>query len=331
MSAPATVRPGAPIALCCGEPAGIGPEIAVLAWEKLRDDCPFVWIGDRRHLPDGTPIELVDNLDQVASSCARALPVLHHEFAGAAGAGMPDPANARGVIEVIKRGVDLVQSGAARALCTAPINKKALIDGAGFAYPGHTEYLGALVGARRAVMMLVSPELRVVPTTIHIPLSEVPDALTPTLLRETIAITAAGLRDFFGIAHPRIAVAGLNPHAGEGGAMGREEIDWIAPLIGSLKEAYAIEGPLPGDTMFHAAAREKYDVAIAMYHDQALIPIKTLDFDRGVNVTLGLPFLRTSPDHGTAFDIAGMGRANPSSLIEALKLAHGAGLVQKRF
>ncbi len=321
----------APVALSCGEPAGIGPEIAVRAWETLRDDCPFVWIGDPRHLPDGTPIELVDDLGLVASVSARALPVMPHEFAGAAVAGVPDPANARGVIEVIKRGVDLVQSGAARALCTAPINKLALIEGAGFAYPGHTEYLGALVGAGRVVMMLVSPELRVVPTTIHIPLSEVPGALTPSLLRETITITATGLRDYFGIAHPRIAVAGLNPHAGEGGAMGREELDWIAPLIDSLKDLYAIEGPLPADTMFHSAARERYDVAIAMYHDQALIPIKTLDFDRGVNVTLGLPFLRTSPDHGTAFDIAGSGQANPSSLIEALKLAHGAEAVQKKF
>ena len=325
----------APVALCCGEPAGIGPEIAVRAWETLGDECPFVWIGDPRHLPGGTAIELVDDLGDVASVSARAMPVMLHEFAGAAVAGVPDPDNARGVIEVIKRGVDLVQTGAARALCTAPINKKALIDGAGFAYPGHTEFLGALVGARRAVMMLVSPELRVVPVTIHIPLSEVPGALTPALLRETIAITAAGLRDYFGIARARIAVAGLNPHAGEGGVMGREELDWIAPLIGSLADLYAIEGPLPGDTMFHAAARERYDVAIAMYHDQALIPIKTLDFDRGVNVTLGLPFLRTSPDHGTAFDIAGLGQANPSSLIEALKLAQGAGLgagaVQKRF
>ncbi|MCF6232191.1 MAG: 4-hydroxythreonine-4-phosphate dehydrogenase PdxA [Rhodobacteraceae bacterium] len=325
----------APVALCCGEPAGIGPEIAVQAWDKLRDDCPFVWIGDPRHLPAGTPVELIDDLGRVASASARALPVMVHEFAGTAVPGRPDPANARGVIEVIRRGVDLVQSGAARALCTAPINKLALIEGAGFAYPGHTEYLGALVGAPRAVMMLVSPELRpqlrVVPATIHIPLSEVPGALTPALLRQTIAITVTGLRNYFGISHPRIAVAGLNPHAGEGGAMGQEELDWIAPLLSSLNEDFTIEGPLPADTMFHAAARQRYDVAIAMYHDQALIPIKTLDFDRGVNVTLGLPFLRTSPDHGTAFDIAGLGRANPSSLIEALKLAHEAGAIRTRF
>lgn len=316
----------APVALCCGEPAGIGPELARQAWDELRDTCPFVWIGDPRHLPAGTPLVEIDDLAQVAGVCAHALPVLAHGFGAPATPGHPDPANARGVIEVIERGVALVQSGAASALCTAPIHKKALIDGAGFAYPGHTEFLAALAGVGRAVMMLVSPELRVVPATIHIALSQVPRALTPELLRETITITAQGLRARFGIARPRIAVAGLNPHAGEGGAMGREELDWIAPLLASMTSpGYVLSGPHPADTMFHAAARQTYDVAIAMYHDQALIPIKTLDFDRGVNVTLGLPFLRTSPDHGTAFDIAGQGLANPTSLIEALKLAGSAG------
>lgn len=317
----------APVALCCGEPAGIGPELAVRAWEVLRDDVPFVWIGDHRHLPAGTPISLVTDLAEVKGVCARALPVLAHEFAAPCVHGVADPANAKGVIEVIERGVDLVQSGAASALCTAPIHKKALIDGAGFAYPGHTEFLAALTGAQRAVMMLVSPKLRVVPTTIHIAIADVPHALTPDLLRDTIAITARGLRQYFAIARPRIAVAGLNPHAGEGGAMGQEELDWIAPLLATMTSpGFTLRGPIPADTMFHAAARETYDVAIAMYHDQALIPIKTLDFDRGVNVTLGLPFFRTSPDHGTAFDIAGKGIANPSSLIEALRLAHVAGM-----
>jgi 4-hydroxythreonine-4-phosphate dehydrogenase len=226
------------------------------------------------------------------------------------------------VIDAIETGVSLVQSGAASALCTAPIHKKALIDGADFAYPGHTEFLAALAGRSRVVMMLASEQLRVVPATIHIPLSQVPSRLTPDLLRDTIAITADGLRRQFGIPHPRIAVAGLNPHAGEGGKMGREELDWIAPLLADLTpDGYTVTGPHPADTMFHAAARARYDAAIAMYHDQALIPIKTLDFDRGVNVTLGLPFIRTSPDHGTALDIAGKGMANPTSLIEALKLA----------
>ncbi|MEO0402358.1 MAG: 4-hydroxythreonine-4-phosphate dehydrogenase PdxA, partial [Pseudomonadota bacterium] len=223
---------------------------------------------------------------------------------------------------VIARGVDLVTCGAAAALCTAPIHKKVLIDGAGFSYPGHTEYLEALTGAPRAVMMLASDALRVVPTTIHIALSDVPRVLTPDLLRDTIEITAQSLRDDFGISAPRIAVAGLNPHAGEGGAMGRDELDWIAPLIARMAaDGQDVSGPWPADTMFHVAARASYDVAVCMYHDQALIPIKTLDFDLGVNVTLGLPIIRTSPDHGTAFDIAGRGVANPTSMIQAIKLA----------
>lgn len=215
-----------------------------------------------------------------------------------------------------------MRSGAASALCTAPIHKKALKDGAGFAYPGHTEYLAALAGVERVVMMLASDMLRVVPTTIHIPVAEVPRALTAALLTDTLLITHAALRRDFGLAAPRIAVAGLNPHAGEGGAMGVEEIEMIIPVLDALRaEGMDIIGPMSADTMFHAAARKSYDVAVCMYHDQALIPIKTLDFDRGVNVTLGLPFIRTSPDHGTAFDIAGQGIANPTSLIEALKLA----------
>ncbi len=312
----------APVALTCGDPAGIGPELAVKAWRALRRNCPFVWIGDPRHLPVDAPIETVGDPAQAIAASARALPVLAHRFPAAATPGRPAPANAHGVIEVIERAVALVQSGRAGAVCTAPIHKKVLIDGAGFAFPGHTEFLGALAGARRVVMMLASPTLRVVPATIHMPLSQVPRALTPELLGETIAVTADGLRERFGIAHPRIAVAGLNPHAGEGGAMGHEELDWIAPLLRRMDGAgFTLSGPHPADTLFHAAARRRYDAAIAMYHDQALIPIKTLDFDRGVNVTLGLPFVRTSPDHGTAFDIAGQDRANPTSLIEALKLA----------
>ncbi|PJE37264.1 4-hydroxythreonine-4-phosphate dehydrogenase PdxA [Pseudooceanicola lipolyticus] len=312
----------APIALSCGEPAGIGPELALRAWQVLRDSCPFVWIGDPRHLPPDSPVAELDDPAQAMDASATALPVLPHRFAAPATPGIADPRNARGVIEVLERAVGLVQSGAAAALCTAPIHKKALIDGAQFAYPGHTEFLAALAGVERVVMMLASDQLRVVPATIHIALAQVPQVLTPALLRATIEITARDLTRRFGLARPRIAVAGLNPHAGEGGAMGGEELDWIAPLIAELAaEGLQITGPHPADTLFHAAARARYDVAVAMYHDQALIPIKTLDFDRGVNVTLGLPFIRTSPDHGTAFDIAGKGLANPSSLIEALKLA----------
>ncbi|WP_171173743.1 4-hydroxythreonine-4-phosphate dehydrogenase PdxA [Ruegeria sp. HKCCD8929] len=312
----------APIALSCGEPAGIGPEIAARAWDALRDSCPFVWIGDPSHLPQDAPMALLDDPAEAVTASATALPILPLPFAAPNHPSQPDPRNAPGVIRAIERAVELVQSGAASAICTAPIHKKALIDGAGFAYPGHTEFLAALAGRERVVMMLASEQLRVVPATIHIALADVPTALTPELLRETIEITAAGLRDQFGIAHPRLAVAGLNPHAGEGGAMGQEEGDWISSLLQEMRsEHYTLTGPHPADTLFHAAARARYDAAIAMYHDQALIPVKTLDFDRGVNVTLGLPFIRTSPDHGTAFDIAGQGIANPTSLIEALKLA----------
>jgi 4-hydroxythreonine-4-phosphate dehydrogenase len=312
----------APIALSCGEPAGIGPEIALKAWAALRDTCPFVWIGDRRHLPPDATVHMIDRPEEAAVASAGAMPVLQHDFAAMAVPGRLDPANAGDVVAVLDRAVALVQSGEASALCTAPIHKKVLMDGAGFAFPGHTEYLAAKAGVARVVMMLASDQLRVVPATIHIALADVPRALTPELLRETIRITDEGLRERFGIASPRISVAGLNPHAGEQGAMGREELDWITPTICEMAEAgYDVSGPWPADTMFHAAARASYDAAIAMYHDQALIPIKTLDFDRGVNVTLGLPFVRTSPDHGTALDIAGKGIANPTSLIEALKLA----------
>ena len=312
-----------PVVVSCGEPAGIGPEVAVAAWRALGASIPMVWIGDPRHLPDGTPITELSDLSALPEAPAHTMPVLSRRFKGAATPGQPDHANAAGVIDVIAEAVDLVQSGAASALCTAPIHKKALKDGADFPYPGHTEYLAALAGGhQRAVMMLASDALRVVPATIHIPLSDVPTRLTPDLLRETIEITAAALQMQFRIERPRLAIAGLNPHAGEGGAIGHEEVTWIDALVAQMRtEGHDLIGPLPADTMFHAAARKTYDAAVAMYHDQALIPIKTLDFDRGVNVTLGLPFVRTSPDHGTAFDIAGQGVANPTSMIEAIKLA----------
>ncbi|WP_170607681.1 4-hydroxythreonine-4-phosphate dehydrogenase PdxA [Ruegeria arenilitoris] len=311
-----------PIALSCGEPAGIGPEIVAKAWGELKDSCPFIYIGDADHLPEGAPFVRLDNIADAKQVSSHAVPVLQMNFPAPNVLGHPNPTNAPRVVEAIQRGVELVQSGSASALCTAPINKQVLIDGAGFSYPGHTEFLAALGSRDRVVMMLTSDQLRVVPATIHIPLSQVSNALTPDVLFDTIEITAKGLQSQFGIPNPRIAVTGLNPHAGEGGKMGTEELDWIAPLLAELAPGdYSVSGPHPADTMFHAAARAKYDAAIAMYHDQALIPIKTLDFDRGVNVTLGLPFIRTSPDHGTALDIAGKGVANPTSLIEALRLA----------
>lgn len=312
----------APIAITCGEPAGVGPEIAAKAWSALRDTVTMVWIGDPRHLPGSIPHVEILNPAQARSVCRDALPVLRHGFDQPARPGTASLSNAQGVIDVIARAVALARDGAVSAICTAPIHKKVLIDGAGFAYPGHTEYLEALTGAPRAIMMLASDALRVVPATIHIPLADVPKLLTPDLLRHTIEITARGLRDQFAIAAPRIVVAGLNPHAGEGGAMGAQEGTWIAPLVADMAaQGLNVTGPWPADTLFHAAARARYDAAVCMYHDQALIPIKTLDFDRGVNVTLGLPIIRTSPDHGTAFDIAGRGIANPTSMIEAIKLA----------
>lgn len=311
-----------PIALTCGEPAGIGPELAVAARLALGSAVPLFWIGDPRHLPAGTAIQEISAPDAATAVPSHLLPVLLHEFAAPSVPGQPDPANAAGIIQVIARAVELVQQGHASAICTSPIHKKALKEGAGFAFPGHTEYLAHLAGVSRVVMMLVCKELRVVPVTIHLPIAEVPGALTAALLESTIRIARDGLIRDFGIDAPRIGVAGLNPHAGEGGTMGREEIDVIAPVLERLRaEGFILTGPLSADTMFHARARTGYDAAVCMYHDQALIPIKTLDFDGGVNVTLGLPFIRTSPDHGTGFDIAGRGIARPDSLIAALQLA----------
>jgi 4-hydroxythreonine-4-phosphate dehydrogenase len=305
-----------PVLLTCGDPAGIGPEIAAKAWAAGER---FVWIGDPRHLPLGTDwCEVAEGELPTAGPMA----VLRQDFPNLALAGSPIGANAASIVAVIERAVRLVQSGKGAAICTAPINKKALKDGAGFAFPGHTEFLAALAGVDRVVMMLACPGLRVVPATIHIPISDVPAALTEGVLEDTIRITNAGLIRDFGLASPRIVVAGLNPHAGEGGAMGWEDERMIRPLVKRLAaEGISITGPWPADTMFHAKARAGYDVAVCAYHDQALIPIKTIDFAGGVNVTLGLPFVRTSPDHGTAYDIAGQGKADPSSLIAALRLA----------
>ncbi|MBP0481019.1 4-hydroxythreonine-4-phosphate dehydrogenase PdxA [Sagittula salina] len=314
--------PVAPVAVSCGEPAGIGPELVESAWETLKGDLPFFWIGDPAHLPGRVPHEVIDSPAQTTQICAHRLPVLPLSMPGPRVPGKPQAAHAAGVIRAIELGVELVQSGHASALCTLPISKQALAEGADFGFPGHTEFLAHLAGVEEVVMMLASDRLRVVPVTIHIPLSEVPDALTPELLERRIRITHGALVRQFGIAHPVMAVAGLNPHAGEGGRMGHEDHDLIQPVLEKLRaEGLHLIGPLPADTMFHDRARAGYDAAIAMYHDQALIPIKTLDFDEGVNVTLGLPFVRTSPDHGTAFDIAGAGLANPSSTLAALRMA----------
>ncbi|GGL74348.1 4-hydroxythreonine-4-phosphate dehydrogenase PdxA [Wenxinia marina] len=317
------------VVISCGEPAGVGPEVAAKAWAALAAEIALTWIGDPRHLPAGTPVREVSA--PVSAPSPDALPVLARDFGPPAVPGTPNPAHAPGVVAAIEEGVALVRSGAASALCTAPIHKAALIDGAAFAYPGHTEFLAALAGVERVVMMLACDALKVVPATIHIPLAEVPEALTADLLSETIRITAASLTRDFGVARPRIAVAGLNPHAGEAGKIGGEELAVMIPALEALRgEGLDVTGPLPADTMFHAAARSRYDAAVCAYHDQALIPIKTIDFAGGVNVTLGLPFVRTSPDHGTAFDIAGRGVADPTSMIAALRMAAAMAAARAR-
>ena len=308
------------VVVSCGEPAGIGPEVAAKAWDALR--TPMLWIGDPRHLPSGTPVAEVAGPEEAALAAARALPVLPRDFGPPAAPGQPDPAHSQGVIDSIAEGVRLIRDGRASALCTAPISKAAIKAGAAFPYPGHTEYLAHLAGDAEVVMMLACEGLRVVPATIHVALAEVPRLLSPDLLERVLRITHASLRDDWGIDSPRLAVAGLNPHAGEDGLMGTEERTVIGPVLDRLRaEGMDLRGPLSADTMFHDEARAGYDAAVCMYHDQALIPIKTLDFARGVNVTAGLPFVRTSPDHGTAFGIAGKGVADPRSMIAALELA----------
>ncbi len=310
-----------PLALTLGEPAGIGPEITVKAWRAIGADIPFVAIGDASLLASISDIP-IRRIETATDWSDQALCVIDQPLRSPNQFGTAAAANANNVIEGIEAAVSQTLNGETSGVVTNPINKKALQDGAGFAFPGHTEFLAHLTDAPLPVMMLASPALRVVPVTIHIPLVDVGKTLTPELLEQTIRVTAHDLQRKMGIDTPRIAVAGLNPHAGEGGKMGTEDQSIIQPVINKLRrEGMDVTGPYSADTMFHAQARSNYDVAICMYHDQALIPIKTLDFDRGVNTTLGLSIVRTSPDHGTAFDIAGKNIANPTSLIEAIKLA----------
>ncbi len=321
-----------PLAITMGDPAGIGPELLLRGWlARASIEAPFFALADPGALKDlaralglAAPVAVVDPAE-AAGVFARALPVVPLANCADAEAGRPQSKFAAATIESIERAVGYVRAGSARAIVTNPIAKKTLYE-AGFPHHGHTEFLGALAerwgGAAQPVMMIWSPLLAVVPVTIHIPLIEVAAALTKGLILSTARLVAFEMSRRFGIERPRLAFAGLNPHAGEGGAIGREEIDTIAPAITELRaEGLDVVGPLPADTMFHPAARARYDVALTMYHDQGLIPAKTLAFDDGVNVTLGLPFVRTSPDHGTAFDIAGKGLANPSSLIAAARLA----------
>ena len=314
-SKPASKR--APIDISMGEPSGIGPEIAVKAWAKLGGAI------------DGRKLRLVGSAQVFRSACKWAdiapdsiiTSILETAHSPVVLAGKPDAKNAGAVIASIAVGARNALAGKAAALVTAPIHKAVLTE-SGFPFPGHTEYLADLTGARRAVMMLAGPDLRVVPMTIHVPLAQVAKQLDTASIVETGEIIFDALKKDFGIAKPRLAVAGLNPHAGEEGTMGREDRTIIAPAIKKLKAlGHDVSGPQPADTLFHKDARAKYDAALCMYHDQALIPIKTLNFWTGVNVTLGLPIVRTSPDHGTAFDIAGKGVANPASMIAAIEMA----------
>jgi 4-hydroxythreonine-4-phosphate dehydrogenase len=322
------------LALTLGEPAGIGPDITIAIWRRRAELSlpPFYLIGDpaflaRRAERIGAPvpIETVEPA-QAAAAFAHALPVVDLHMRVSAEPGRPDASSAPAAIGAIRRAVTDVLAGAARAVVTNPVAKNVLYE-YGFVEPGHTEFLARLAAeasgiSAHPVMMLWSPELAVVPVTIHLPLAEVPARLDRELIIDTGRIVARDLATRFGIARPRLAVAGLNPHAGENGALGNEDAAIVRPAVDQLvAEGIAARGPIPADTMFHEGARATYDAALAMYHDQALIPIKTLAFDHAVNVTLGLPFVRTSPDHGTAFDIAGTGRADPSSLIAAIRLA----------
>jgi 4-hydroxythreonine-4-phosphate dehydrogenase len=324
-----------PIVLTMGDPAGIGLDISLAAYAERHRLClpPFAMLADpdalgarARLLGSSVRIAVIDEVEAVPAIFGCALPVLATARVPLVRPGVPSPDAAASVIEAIERAVVLTRAGRAAGLVTNPIAKSVLYA-AGFKHPGHTEFLASLAASPgalppRPVMMLSCAELRVVPLTIHIPLAAVPAAITADGILATCAILDHALRQDFAIASPRIAVAGLNPHAGESGTIGREDAEIIAPAIAALKaRGLCVTGPHPADTLFHAEARARYDAVLAMYHDQALIPIKTLAFDRGVNATLGLSFVRTSPDHGTAFDIAGTGRARPDSLIEAIRLA----------
>ena len=316
-----------PLALALGDPAGIGPEIAAKAWERRRQEglAPFFAVG----LPDALaavwdgPIRTISDPDEAISAFDDALPVIRVDGGGAIIPGQPTLEGARNALDSLELAVGLTRSNAASALITGPVSK-AQLYAIGFAHPGQTEFVAERCGMAGGMvaMMLAGPTLRTVPVTTHIPLRDVPDLLSIELIVAKGRTTIRGLRRQFGISRPRLAVAGLNPHAGEGGALGREEIDIVIPAIERLREEDAeVTGPFAADTMFHERARAGYDAALCLYHDQALVPLKTLHFDDGVNMTLGLPIVRTSPDHGTAFAIAGTGQAHPGAMIAALRMA----------
>ena len=322
-----------PLALTLGDPAGVGPEIVVKAWDRLRQEGPaFVVVGDAQSAASASgasmrTVRRVTTPKEALAVFGEALPVLDIPLRSPVIAGQPSPSAAPAVIRWIETAVGLALSGAVSGLVTAPI-AKAPLYAAGFGFPGHTEFLGELTagapydGARGPIMMLAAPGLRTTLVTVHEPISRVGALLSVEAIVNAGLVTAQALRRDFGILEPRLAVAGLNPHAGEDGTIGREEVEIIAPAVAALRaQGVAASGPTPADSLFHEAARARFDAVVCMYHDQALIPVKMLDFWGGVNVTLGLPIVRTSPDHGTAFDIAGRGLARPDSLIAAIRLA----------
>jgi 4-hydroxythreonine-4-phosphate dehydrogenase len=324
-----------PLSVTLGDPAGVGPEIVAAAWAALRTSGPtFVAVGDSRLLARWVRVSLVSGCANAGARFAEALPVIDQPLADPPTPGRPSPAAAPGVVRWIETAVRLALSGEASGLVTAPIAKATLYE-AGFAYPGHTEFVGALTakapftGTRGPVMMLTAKELRAALVTVHEPLARVPGLLTKARIVHAGEVLAEALTRDFGLARPRIVVAGLNPHAGEAGSLGDEEIKVVAPAADALRaRGLDVRGPLPADSLFHEAARATYDAALCLYHDQALVPVKMLDFWGGVNVTLGLPVVRTSPDHGTAFDIAGKGIARADSLIAAIRLA--AAMAERR-
>ena len=316
-----------PLAVALGDPAGVGPEIAAKAWERREAAGlhPFFVVGDVRSIAAvwNGPIARISDPSEARGAFGRALPLIQLEDAGEIVPGEPNIAGARCSLDSLELAVGLARSDAASGLVTGPVSK-AQLYGIGFVHPGQTEFVAERCGIARenVVMMLAGPTLRTVPITTHIPLKDVPEALSIDLIVSRARTTERGLMRDFGIARPRLAVAGLNPHAGESGALGREEIDMVMPAIERLREeGMDIDGPLAADTMFHPRARARYDAALCLYHDQALIPLKTLHFDEGVNITLGLPIVRASPDHGTAFGIAGQGIADPGATIAAIQLA----------
>lgn len=333
MNAPS---PG-PIVVSTGDPAGVGPEVIAKAWAQRVDHAlaPFVVVGSRRAIECvwSGPVERVTDLASVAQVFDRALPVWTVEDVAEIVPGRPDADGARSALAALELASGLARSGAARALVTGPVGKAQLYD-IGFTHPGQTEFVAERCGILpdHAVMMLAGPSLRVVPITTHVPLAQVSSLLSVELIVTKAQVTARGLQRNFGISQPRLAIAGFNPHAGEGGALGREEIEVITPAIERLvAEGIDVSGPFAADTMFHERARAGYDAALCCYHDQALVPLKTLHFDDGVNMTLGLPIVRTSPDHGTAFDIAGKDVARPGATIAAIAMADAASEARARF